>query len=123
MGTLKIYLNGVPIYKVKNWEEIIPSERSSDNGIYQIWGGGTTGSYDIHEGNFTLFNLKKIKYFEEPLNFVHVRHHYLTEIKPLYNITECQTKCVDNLYGFNLRLILTEDGDYLITEDNNFITY
>lgn len=122
LGTLKIYLNGNPIYKVENWEEIIPSERNSYNGIYQIWGGGSTGYVTSYDGD-TTFNLKKIQYFEEPLNFVHVKHHYLNEITPNNNIVECQSVCDDNLFSFNLHMILTEDDNYIITEDNNILLY
>lgn len=122
LGILKIYLNGNPIYKIKDWEEIIPSKRSSFNGIYQIWGDGITGCDNMHIGN-TLFNLKRIKYFEEPLNFPHVKHHYLTEIKPNYNITECQDECEDFLYGLNLNLLLTEDSFYIIAENGDIILY
>lgn len=88
LGTLKIYLNGRPIYKLKNWEEIIPSERSSLNPIVQIWGGGTTGSDNLHLGD-TLFILKRVKYFEEPLKYPNIKHHYLTSTKPYYSINEC----------------------------------
>lgn len=122
LGILKIYLNGQPIYKIKDWEEVIPSLRNSSNGIYQIWGGGTTGYVDIHEGD-TTFNLKKVQYYEEPLNFVHVRHHYLSEIKPNFNVTECQDDCIDYLVGFATTGILTENGDYLLTEDDNILLY
>jgi len=94
LGTLKIYLNGIKTYQIENWEEIIPTIRTTGSTIVQIWGGGTTGSGDIHTG-VTFFNLKKIKYFEEPLDFVHIRHHYLSEIKPNYNIVECTTECQD----------------------------
>ena len=96
LGTLKVYLNGHCIYKLENWEEIIPSLRKSTNGIYQIWGGGTTGCVGIHEGN-TLFNLKRIKYYEEPLNYLALKERYININKVTYNITECQDVCVDNL--------------------------
>jgi len=122
LGILKIYLNGCPIYKIKDWEEIIPSERSSFNGIFQIWGGGTDGYVTSYQ-NDTEFNLKRIQYFEEPLNFVHIKHHYLNEIKPNYDIIECQSVCEDDLYGLSLGIILTEGGDYIMTEDNNILIY
>lgn len=122
LGVLKIYLNGNPIYKLENWEEIIPSERNSTNGIYQIWGGGTSGYTNIHMDD-TLFNLKKVKYFEEPLDFVHIKHHYLSEIKPSYSIIECQEDCSSSLIGYNNNFLLTEDGNYIMTEDNNLLLY
>jgi len=95
LGTLKIYLNARPIYKLENWEEIIPSKRGSQPFI-QSWGGGTGLMGGIHSG-VSCFNIKSIKYFEEPLDFIHVRHHYLTSIKPYFDIIECGVKCVDNL--------------------------
>lgn len=101
LGTLRIFLNGNQIYKLENWEEVIPTVRDSENDIIQSWGGGTTGYVDIHTGN-TEFNILQVKYFEEPLSPLNVRHHYLTEIKPNFNITECNSSCIDDVYGLNL---------------------
>ena len=98
LGVLKIYLNGKRIYKLDNWEEVIPSLRNSENDIVQKWGGGTTAYNTIHTGT-TLFEIKQVKYFEEPLDFIHVNHHYLTSIKPNYSITECSDDCVDTIIG------------------------
>jgi hypothetical protein len=98
LGTLKIFHNGKRIYKLENWEEIIPSLRKSENEIIQKWGGGTTAYNNIHTGT-TLFQIKKIKYFEEPLDFVHIKHHYLTSVKPNYSINECVSNCNDNING------------------------
>lgn len=98
LGTLKIFHNGKRIYKLENWEEIIPSLRESENELIQKWGGGTIGYNNIHTGT-TLFQIKKVKYFEEPLDFVHVKHHYLTSIKPNYLINECTSNCIDNVSG------------------------
>lgn len=120
LGTLKIYLNGNLIYKLKDWEEIIPSLRESDNPIIQVWGGGTSGIQSIHTGN-TEFNIYQIKYFEEPLNFLNVKHHYRTTIKPNYNIVECNEDCVESLTGFHNNGILTEYGEYIFTENNGDI--
>lgn len=122
LGTLKIYLNGRPIYKLKDWEEIIPSQRNSENLLEQIWGGGTTGSGDIHEGD-TFFNLKRVQYFEEPLDFLHVRHHYLTSIKPQYSITECVSDCTDSATSLTDGVLLTESGDFIVTENNDIIVF
>lgn len=97
LGTLKIYLNGWPIYKKDNWEEIIPSTRGFQP-LIQSWGGGTTGSGEIHVG-VTNFNLKRVKYIEEPLNALQVKHHYLTQTESSYNITECFDECVDAIIG------------------------
>lgn len=99
LGTLKIYLNGRLISKFTNWEEIVPSERLSNNIIAQIFGGGTTGSGNLHTGN-TSFNLLQVKYFEEPLNYPNIKHHYISSIKSNYNITECKGICVDSVTGF-----------------------
>lgn len=98
LGTLKIYLNGRPIYKLKNWEEVIPSTRGVQPFI-QSWGGGTGLMGNVHNG-VCCFNVKKIQYYEEPLNFVHVRHHYLTSIKPNFNIKECGVLCDNVPSGF-----------------------
>jgi hypothetical protein len=78
LGTLRIYHNGKRIYKLENFEEIIPSLRSSENEIVQIF--GSNGLNGV---------LKQVKYFEEPLDFVHVNHHYLTSIYPNYSIYGC----------------------------------
>ena len=120
LGVLKIYLNGKRIYKLDNWEEVIPSLRKSENDIIQKWGEGTTAYNTIHTGT-NLFEIKKVKYFEEPLNFPQVKHHYLTEIKPNFNITECNEDCLDTLSGIFSNTLLTENGEDLITENNNDI--
>ena len=122
LGTLRIFLNGNQIYKLDNWEEIIPSVRNSENIIIQSWGGGTNGYVNIHTG-ITEFNILQVKYFEEPLKPLNVRHHYLTEIKPNFNIIECGIPCVDTVFAFVDDGVSTEDGDNLITEDNNMIIY
>lgn len=122
LGTLRIFLNGNPIYKIEDWEEIIPSKRNSEYEIIQSWGGGSDGYLSIHTGN-TNFDILHVKYFEEPLPPLNVKHHYLTEIKPNYNITECGVICVDDVYAFVDNGVSTENGDNLITEDNNMIIY
>lgn len=94
LGTLKIYLNGRPIYKLKDWEEIVYSNRGVQPFI-QSWGGGTNLMNNIHSG-VCKFNIKSIKYYNQPLDFINIRHNYLTTIKNLYNITECGLKCDDN---------------------------
>jgi hypothetical protein len=97
LGTLKIYLNGRPIYKLKNWEEIIPSERGVQPFI-QSWGGGTGLMNDLHNG-VCCFNMKTIKYYEEPLDFLHVRHNFLTRINQ-YDFFICGSPCEDDMSGF-----------------------
>jgi hypothetical protein len=120
LGTLKIYLNGNVIYKLKNWEEVIPSIRESENSLVQIYGGGTDGYNSLHTGN-TEFSMIQVKYFEEPLDFVNVRHYYKTIIKPNFNITECFSECEDQLSVFFSNGLLTEDGEYMYTENNKDI--
>ena len=120
LGTLKIYLNGRPIYKQKNWEEIVP--REYENPIVQIWGGGTTGSGNLHTGT-TEFNLKHVKYFENPLTFPEIWHHYNVSIKPNYNINECKAECIDNITFAGFIILMAEDGDFLTTEDDYILIY
>jgi hypothetical protein len=123
LGTLKIYLNGRPIYKLDNFEEIVPSVRQSTNPIVQVWGGGTNGCEDLHTG-ITQFSILKIEYFEEPLDFINVRHHYLTSIVPNFNIVECASSiCVDNPIAYAPEGILTEDSILITTENNNILIY
>lgn len=122
LGVLKIYLNGNPIYKLKDWMEIIPSRRGSENPIVQIWGGGTTGSNDLHLGE-TNFTIKNIKYFEEPLSFLGVQNNYKTEIIPNYDIVECNYAPCDELVVYDDRSLLFADGSNFLTNDNNIILY
>jgi hypothetical protein len=119
LGTLKIYLNGRSIYRLENWEEIIPSDRGTQPFI-QSWGGGTGLMGGIHSG-VCCFNIKSIKYFEEPLNFPRVKHHYLTEIKPNFEIVECGSVCENEISEFITRSVLDDDGNYIITEDSTSI--
>lgn len=122
LGTLKIYLNGKRVYKLDDWEEIIPSLRSTSGETVQMWGGGTTGYTDIHTG-VTEFNLKQIKYFEEPLNFVYLQHHYKTSIKPNFDIAECSEDCTETPIVYTDTALLTELNDILATEDDNVLIY
>lgn len=98
LGTLKIYLNGRPIYKLENWEEIVSSNRGLQPFI-QSWGGGTGLMNNIHNG-VSCFNIKSIKYYEEPLDFVHVRHNFLTRLNQ-YDFFICGDDCVDNVFGLS----------------------
>jgi hypothetical protein len=97
LGVLKIYLNGRPIYRKDDWEEVIPSTRGAQPFI-QSWGGGTSGCDGYHYGS-CCFNIKRIKYFDEPLGFVNVRHHYITTVKPLFGVKECTEACKDEING------------------------
>jgi len=96
LGTLKIYLNGRPIYKLENWEEIVPSNRGTQPFI-QSWGGGTGLMNNIHNG-VCCFNIKSIKYYEEPLDFVHVRHNFLTRLDD-YDFFICGEDCEDDIFS------------------------
>jgi len=60
-GVLKIFHNGVPIYEIENWEEIIPSKRNTQNSLVQIWGGGTNISENFNIES-TYFSIKSLKY-------------------------------------------------------------
>lgn len=120
LGTLKIYLNGRPIYKTENWEEIVPSNRGNQPFV-QSWGGGTGLMGNIHSG-VSCFNIKSIKYYEEPLDFVHVRHNFITRLNQ-YDFFICGENCVDDLIGYYPDGLLVEDSEYTLTEDNNVIIY
>jgi len=96
LGILKIYLNGRPIYKIEDWEEVIPSNRGVQPFI-QSWGGGTGLMNNIHNG-VCCFNMKSIKYYEEPLDFVHVRHNFLTRLNQ-YQFDICGDRCFDDLHS------------------------
>ena len=111
LGRLKIYLNGQPIYKIENWEEVIPSQRESEGIMVQSFGQDTE------------FTILQVKYFEEPLDFVHVRHHYITEINPNYNITECSSLVLDDLYVLGTGHIISHDNTDLISQDDYDIMY
>jgi hypothetical protein len=120
LGTLKIYLNGRPIYKLEDWEEVVPSNRGSQPFI-QSWGGGTGLMDSIHNG-VSCFNIKSIKYYEEPLNFIRVRHNFITRINQ-YDFFICGENCQDEPIGFFETGILNESGDFVLTEDNNVMIY
>jgi hypothetical protein len=99
LGTLKIYLNGRVIYKLKDWEEVIPSTRGNQPFI-QSWAGGTQYSGGIHNLGTSCFNFKRVQYYEDPLDYVNVRHHYLVSTKPSYDIIECNEDCYEDVVGF-----------------------
>jgi len=96
LGDLNFYLNGNLIYTESNWEEIIPSYRDNQT-LIQSWGGG----YDYEFGWFNPlysvcgFDIKSIKYYEEPLDFVHVKHNFKTLTGYTFEI--CNPPCIDNV--------------------------
>ena len=120
LGTLKIYLNGRPIYKLENWEEIVPSTRGVQPFI-QSWGGGTSLMEGIHEG-VCCFNIKSIKYYEEPLDFIRVNHNFQYS-KPQYDFYIKGDECEDDIIGFYNNSLLTEDSQPMLTENNDIILY
>ena len=91
LGVLKIYLNGNPIYSLPGWEEIIPSNRGITP-FTELWGNGTPLMDNIHNGVCD-FIIKQVQYYIEPLDFVHVKQHYLSENKINFNISECNIDC------------------------------
>lgn len=118
LGTLKIYLNGRRIYKLKNFEEIVPSNRGIQPYI-QSWGGGTDLMLDLHKG-VSKFNLKSIKYYEEPLNFVYVKHNFITRLND-YDFEICG-ECVKPQEE-DMGYIITQDDIFIITQDFAKIGY
>ena len=62
-------------------------------------------------------------YFDEPLDYIHIKHRYLTIIKPNYDITECTSDCVDDVISLDSGNIITDDFYDIITEDNFLIGY
>jgi len=125
LGTLKMYLNGRPIYKIENWEEHILSERGFQP-FANVIGGGVTGCEGIHEG-ICEFDIKYISYLEDSMIFTDIRERYLTITKPNFTITECNSECVDIIGAINIFFtdgILTEDLiNYLLTEDQSYIKF
>ena len=119
LGTLKIYLNGRPIYKKENWEEVVPSDRVSLP-FLQSWGG--TPQHDINHRGVSCFNIKSIKYYEEPLDFIHVRHNFLTR-RNQYDFFICGENCQDDLIGLVSNGLLTEDEVIILSETNDIIIY
>jgi hypothetical protein len=97
LGDLKFYLNGNLIYTEHNWEEVIPSYRN-DQTIIQTWGGGQDYSWF---GTYSTcgFNIKSIKYYEEPLDFVHVKHNFRTRLND-FDFEICNTPCVDDVRSY-----------------------
>lgn len=115
LGTLKFYFNGrllqiaddrtdvipnfryTPLYKVKDFEEVILSNRGYQP-FTHIIGGGVTGSNDLYN-SICCYNIKYAAYFETPMNFIDIRNRYTTITKNNFNISECSdNNCVDVLH-------------------------
>jgi hypothetical protein len=120
LGTLKIYLNGNPIYKMENWEEIVPSNRGTQPFI-QSWGGGTQLMNNIHNG-ICCFNIKSIKYYEEPLDFLHVRHNFLTRLNQ-YDFFICGEDCEDDIFDIKDGHIIVPDNILLLGDGDSHLIY
>ena len=98
LGDLNFYLNGNLIYTEKNWEEIIPSYRDNQN-MVQYWGGGYSYSHFGPTQYTCGFNIKSAKYYEEPLDFVHVKHNFNTRLND-YDFEICGPSCVDEVVKY-----------------------
>jgi hypothetical protein len=122
LGVLKIYLNGRPIYKLKDWEEVIPSERESENPLVQSFGEGTIGYVNIHTGA-TEFSIIQSRYFEVPKNFVEIYNDYIENIKPNYSINECYDPCEQNIILYLPTALLYADEDYILAQNEDIIIY
>ena len=97
LGDLNFYLNGNLIYTEKNWEEIIPSYRDNQT-LIQSWGGGYDYYYSGPTTSTCGFDIKSVKYYEEPLDFVHVKHNFNTTTGYTFEI--CNPPCVDDVIPY-----------------------
>ena len=97
LGDLKFYLNGNLIYTETNWEEIIPSYRDEQT-LIQSWGGGYNYTYFGNTSKTCEFNIKSALYYEEPLDFIHVKHNFRTLTGYTFEI--CNDPCVDDVRAY-----------------------
>jgi len=97
LGDLKFYLNGNLIYTETNWEEIIPSYRNEQT-LIQSWGGGYNYTYFGNTSKTCDFIIKSVKYYEEPLDFIHVKHNFRTLTGYTFEI--CNDPCVDDVRSY-----------------------
>lgn len=118
-GILKIFLNGYLLYKNDDWEEVVPSKRSQYNMI-QSWGGVT--HIDQNHNGITPFLIKKIEYYEEPLDYIQIKNVF-KKLSTEYNIELCGSNCIDSVHAIVENPITTEEGDLLVTETNNIIIF
>jgi hypothetical protein len=98
LGELKFYLNGNLIHTETNWEEIIPSYRDEQT-IIQSWGGGYNYTYFGNTQKTCDFIIKSAKYYEEPLDFVHVKHNFRTRLDD-FDFEICNAPCVDDVRAY-----------------------
>ena len=99
LGDLNFYLNGNLIYTEKNWEEVIPSYRNNQT-LIQSWGGGYSYSHFGPDQHTCGFNIKSAKYYEEPLDFVHVKHNFNTRLGD-YDFEICSPVCVEDMVRYD----------------------
>ena len=97
LGELKFYLNGNLIHTETNWEEIIPSYRDEQT-IIQSWGGGYNYTYFGNTPKTCDFIIRSAKYYEEPLDFIHVKHNFRTLTGYTFEI--CNAPCVDDVRAY-----------------------
>jgi hypothetical protein len=97
LGDLKFYLNGNLIYTETNWEEIIPSYRDEQT-LIQSWGGGYDYTYSGNTSKTCGFYIKSALYYEEPLDFVYVKHNFRTRLND-FDFEICNAPCIDNING------------------------
>lgn len=128
LGVLKIYLNGRPIYKIINWEEIIPRDGDSVQPYIQSWGGGTGLMNNVHNG-VCYFDIKKIRNYTESLSYVYIKYNFLVLSNTynfyIHNTNECvyiSPNGTNNIIALIENGLLTEDGKNLIAENNNLLT-
>ena len=85
------------IFKVRNFEEVVLSDRGFQPFTHVV-GGGVTGSNDLYK-SICCYNIKYAAYFETPMNFIDIRNRYTTITKNNFNISECSdNNCVDVLH-------------------------
>jgi hypothetical protein len=122
LGTLKIYLNGRLLYKVENWEEIIPRNGGSIQPYIESWGGGTGLMNNVHNG-ICCFDIKLFRSFRQTLDFMYVKYIF-NVLSSQYNFyIYGQDNCVDNLIGLTTQGLLMEDGQNLLSENNELMLY
>ena len=97
LGDLKFYLNGNLIHTETNWEEIIPSYRDEQT-LIQSWGGGYDYTYSGNTSKTCGFNIKSALYYEEPLDFIHVKHNFRTLTGYTFEI--CNAPCVNDVRAY-----------------------
>lgn len=117
LGIFKIYLNGGLLFKKENFEEIIVIPEVSGETLNMVVGSGYSGLTD------TNFEILSFQYYESPLNFIEVKHNFISYAKENFNISETSIECSDDLIGYTDIGLLTEDQDNLLTEDNNILIY